>query len=1578
MIKPNWDIFKAKFNENPQGNLEWFCYLLFCKQYNRTFGLFRYKNQSAIETDPIYIEDCVIGWQAKFYETTLSSNKDKILSTIQKTKRDYPDITKILFYTNQEWGQSKGKKPKGLEEIETKAKELKVILEWKTASFFESEFVTTDNELYAKYFFSYDKSIFNIIEDLQKHTQTILNEIRTYIPYNDKCIEIDRNKLLEELMNEKQGVVILSGAGGVGKTVLVKNLYEQLKGKIPFFVFKATEFELRSLNDLFGIFSFYDFINAFNDEEYKIIVIDSSERLLDLKNSDPFKEFLSEIIRSKWKIIFTTRENYLENLNYQFFEIYNIVPRNVPISNLDLNELFLLSNEYSFSLPKDEKLLELIRNPFYLNEYLKFYNDEELGYIEFKNKLWNKNITKSKPKRELCFLQVVFESAKNGQFYLNPNCDHDILDDELVKDGVLGYESSGYFITHDIYEEWGLERIINNEYLKKSNNLEFFQRIGHSIPIRRSFRNWLSEKLLLEDHIIKKFIDESIDCSEIEQFWKDDIFISVLLSNYSKNFFTIYKKELLSDNQRRLKRLTFILQIACKEIDHDLLEKLFNIKNPNLLSLEYIYTKPKGQGWEDLIKFVYENIEVIGINNINFILPVIHDWNNNYKKGITTRFSSLLALRYYQWLMNNKSVHLHHDNTESYLFQTILFGSSEIENELIEIFESIIENNWKYYGNPYYDLSKSLLKGFDGFQIISVLPKYVLRIAEMFWSHSPKNSENYLFSGLDIEKYFGLERSEIDYFPSSAYQTPIYWLIKQSPKETINFIIEFINKSVRCYANSNFDNSVKKSIVIFDDGEREQYISHCLWNMYRGGGSPVSPNLLQSIHMALEKYFLELGNSTNSKQLESWLFDLLKKSESASISSVVTSIVLAYPDKTFNIAEVLFKTKDFFLFDTGRYLSDLTIKTMYSLGYGLNYKNQIYENERIKTCEDKHRKWNLEQCFLYYQFSKGNNVSNEDITNRKTRLWEILDNYYQNLPEESVQTKEDKVWRLYLARMDIRKMIITTEKTEEELTIQFNPEIDPAVKEFSANFIAENTKSSKYLSLKLWAEFKFSKDEKYKIYSQYENNPKLALKEVKEISKEFNSIITSNKNDAISLEKNPFFLINHSIPAYVCSVLFRDHYSELANQEKIYCKDIILKFALSSIDSLYQYQISDGVQPAIALLPKILHCYPEERKTIKTILLLTLFLEDPVGGFFTNKRFSIFPVNAIQNLWKDDTSDAQSLVFGYLLLAPKFFDLIEKVRKEDFTKNIYGFNANQAFPRFLDENRKIINALIENKLKMDNFDKLQKCELFILETTFQLIPSRAELDDLNKIAKIIISVFSEKLSSHERKDEIQYEVKHEFLESYASFVLRSELKDIQDFMQPFITNFNASEYYADLFNEFVFAEDALSSYEQFWAVWESFKGKVLDYSQHSDNFGFINKIVNNYLLGHPYWKEDAIEWHSLKEKEKKFFNDISIKIGPCPSALYAISKLLNNIGNKYIDDGICWIYNIINNNNDLGNMELETNTIYYIESAIRKYISMNREKIKKSKDLKNKMIFILDFLVNKGSVVGFLVRENIM
>jgi len=300
-------------------------------------------------------------------------------------------------------------------------------------------------------------------------------------------------------------------------------------------------------------------------------------------------------------------------------EIYGILPENINIQNLTLEELIKIAEKYDFNLPTEQKLTELIRNPFYLNEYLKHYRENEsLDYIEFKNKLWNQTITKSKPNREQCFLQIAFDRAKNGQFFIIPKCEAPILD-ELLSSGILGYEQSYscYFITHDIYEEWALEKIIEREFLRKTSTEDFFIKIGDSLPMRRSFRNWLSEKLFLNDENIKQFIEEAIALS-IQSYWKDEILISVLLSDYSETFFEIFKNELLENNQALLKKLTFLLRLACKEVDSDFFKQL-GIRPLNLFHLKVVLTKPKGEGWKSLIKFIYKNIDTIGLENINFI-----------------------------------------------------------------------------------------------------------------------------------------------------------------------------------------------------------------------------------------------------------------------------------------------------------------------------------------------------------------------------------------------------------------------------------------------------------------------------------------------------------------------------------------------------------------------------------------------------------------------------------------------------------------------------------------------------------------------------------------------------------------------------------------------------------------------------------------------------------------------------------------------------------------------------------------------------------------------------------------------
>ena len=362
----------------------------------------------------------------------------------------------------------------------------------------------------------------------------------------------------------------------------------------------------------------------------------------------------------------------------------------------------------------------------------------------------------------------------------------------------------------------------------------------------------------------------------------------------------------------------------------------------------------------------------------------------------------------------------------------------------------------------------------------------------------------------------------------------------------------------------------------------------------------------------------------------------------------------------------------------------------------------------------------------------------------------------------------------------------------------------------------------------------------------------------------------------------------------------------------------------------------------------------------------------------SSESFSIFPIIAIQKLWKNNFTDAQSLLFGYLLLRPKYDELRKEIREENYKKGVYESHDDQLLKRFLEDNEEEFQNVVENQLSLSNLKDIKKHDLPVLKIAFQMIPQKTDNEDHKKIVKIIISAFAKKILSDDRDEKIDYQVKHGFLQTYTYFVLNSPKDEIQDYLKPFLDNFNTSESVADLFKEFVLAEDVLNTYDNFWLIWNTFKEKIFNICKDGDKRWHVDKIVKSYLFAQIPWKETTNEWHSLKDKDKRFFKEVLEKIGHCPSAIYAVSKLLNDIGSPYIDDGIIWISNMLNNNQDLMNKKLEVNTIYYIENLVRKYIYKNREKIRKTKALKDNVLIILDFLIEKGSVVGYILRESIV
>ena len=97
-----------------------------------------------------------------------------------------------------------------------------------------------------------------------------------------------------------------------------------------------------------------------------------------------------------------------------------------------------------------------------------------------------------------------------------------------------------------------------------------------------------------------------------------------------------------------------------------------------------------------------------------------------------------------------------------------------------------------------------------------------------------------------------------------------------------------------------------------------------------------------------------------------------------------------------------------------------------------------------------------------------------------------------------------------------------------------------------------------------------------------------------------------------------------------------------------------------------------------------------------------------------------------------------------------------------------------------------------------------------------------------------------------------------------------------------------------------------------------------------------------------------------------------------PHKRFVNTDLLRPAAITYEKEGVYWLATILKNSSRNVDQDLENSTIYYLKTFIRKYIYNNRENIRKSPELMADVLLILEFLIEKGEISGYLLRESIV
>ena len=801
--------------------------------------------------------------------------------------------------------------------------------------------------------------------------------------------EAIRSDIIKNITN--MNTTIITGLPGTGKTIETLNSFNELRSKdYQILTIKAELFAVNTERDFFPtIENNFEDIFAYILLNKKIVVlIDGFEKFLDIVNDDYLINFLTVCkIHKNIILCFTCRSFALSEILFNYLS-YLKSPATVGIPLLSNKEIDPISETY----PKIKQLLfnlsisKLLKRPFYLDiiiRYIDLLSDsEDINEKKVLFLIWDKVITKNNMERGQIFEKICYQRAKEMKPFVKIEaCDSNIIE-ELYRDELIIKDDTFkeyYSPAHDVYEDIALIRIIERTYLGlKDNNRVFFQTLGKEPAIRRGFRLWLNLSLNNVDYNLNEFVGTILSTKETENYWKDEILISILKSDYCSVFFNENEEMILSDNDSLLIKFIVLLKIACIDVT-------FTNDNKILKAGESQKKKlfPFGNGWKTVIEFISSKLNELDKHNEKIVRFLVFYWKKRIINvcelpeesssvfEIILNFISLNKL-IYEISYQNYSVKTLVDYCIDLIFQLTEIDSSEIRKLLEEADRN--QKNTKIDSNLRYFSMTVIEKALDFNQnekLCKYLPNEIYSIAINNWITDQGAKHNYSSDGIEHE--FGLiNHYHLRISPSSPLKTPLIHLLDYNTKIGLKLVVNIINHctdkyliSDRCInpleINSFIGESVDKSYnykipkkhkIIVDSKEYIIKGNSVLWCMYRGTNE-TTPYLLQSLLMALEKWLMKIAKSNDaesSKKLAMSFDYILKNSTSVATTSVLVSIALAYPETIGLLIFPVLRVKEFYYYDIERMIHDKQPHAFRDL------MNPEIQKEKIESNNLEHRK----------------------------------------------------------------------------------------------------------------------------------------------------------------------------------------------------------------------------------------------------------------------------------------------------------------------------------------------------------------------------------------------------------------------------------------------------------------------------------------------------------------------------------------------------------------------------------------------------------------------------------------------
>lgn len=892
---------------------------------------------------------------------------------------------------------------------------------------------------------------YKAVAKLRDDSKAILNPIKNTVGK----VHINR-RLIKELLNESITsfpITILTGKPGVGKSSLIKELFEEQFPNSSFFVFRADQFNKPHISNVFSSLGInepiQDIFSCVSLIPDKIIFIDSLEKILEADPECSFQQLLELLSEFKdIRVVASTRKYAIDlivnkfGLNQSEFKVIDLPP-------LTDDELDIISNEHPELgiFLKNEKIKALLRSPKYLDFAIKALGKSNDSYgditlLDFKTKLWDllvvdsTNIKVGLPiKRENAFMEIAVKRAREMKLFTQPvNSDPEAIM-ELEKDEIV-FQKSGerrYSPAHDILEDWALVRHVSSIYEDNPNPSELFAKLGNEPAIRRAWRLWIEDYLIENGEKVNNLVKMSLKDETIEKYWADELLVAIFKSEYSGSFFEYFGGELCKNKAILLQRCLHIIKTCCKENN-------FYNNVPILL--------PYGSGWEEILKYIKKNITLLDIIRPE-IMDFLYDWNRKLSfqrsevsdeeliclKEITLFYIYQIEAGQEFWEKSKMSKA--RKDLISTLFNLAIKSKQEIKELIGRAFaKQGRKKSWRL-DFFYNDVIEKCLAGYDNHELIKEIPEIIVEAAWKKWKFLPanKNPPEGISALIDMKwdksECWGIKDNS--FFPSGVYQTPFYHFLWYHPMTALRFIIEFINYSVDFYAKADCEYKHQLTLIEFEADENVSLTligSPELWMAYRGLSN--THYLLESLLMSLEEFLLKTadkGTEDSKKRIKVFFDYILQNSNNVAPIGVLASVSMAYPKEVEEGMLKIISVKEFYNWDIARSLNEVQATAIN------DDMVPFAQEERRKSNQLPHRRKHrrgLADFILDYQFQIG--ILNEYI-------YDILEKFKSDVGSGDI------IWKKLITEID-RRSFKLGDYSEEIKGFPVAPTYDSEVTEF--------------------------------------------------------------------------------------------------------------------------------------------------------------------------------------------------------------------------------------------------------------------------------------------------------------------------------------------------------------------------------------------------------------------------------------------------------------------------------------------------------------------------------------------------